>query len=166
MTGRVQIITLASVPAPVATGAAIATKMVFHQTAITWGMACLTGMLALIGVFAVSPEAQKTLRLWIRYRAEHRTAAATSYQIRRWTRAATCGRRWTKAGANDIRQAAAEFSKAQVVSLQEVMLISRIDQHAAGQYLNDGDQSSSSDGNDIETRAPLEVVRQQANSTE
>jgi hypothetical protein len=140
--------------------------MVFHHTAITWGMACLAGLLALVGVFAVSPEAQKTLRLWIRYRAEHRIAAATSYQIRRWTRAATCGRRWTKAGASDIRQAAAEFGKAQVVNLHEVMLISRIDPRTAGQYLNDGSHSSSNDGNDIETRAPLEIVRHQANPAE
>jgi hypothetical protein len=165
MTGRVQIITLASAPAPVATGAAIATRMVFHQTAITWGIACLTGLLTLIGVFAVSPEAQKTLRLWIRYRAEHRIAAATSFQIRRWTRAATSGRRLTKAGDSDIRRMAAEFSKPQV-SLHEVMLLSRIDQPAAGQYLNDGGHSSFSGGKDTEARAPLEIVRNQTNSIE
>jgi len=158
--------TLASVPATVATGAAIATRMILHQTAITEGVAGLSGLLALIAVFAVSPETQKTLRLWIRYRAEHRIAAATSYQIRRRTRAATCGRRWTKEGANDIRQAAAEFSLPQV-SLHEVMLISRIDRPvAAGQQLNDCGHSSSSSGKNPDMRAPLEIVRHQTPTIE
>jgi hypothetical protein len=166
MTSRVQLVTLASVPATVATGAAIATRTIFHQTAITEGIAALAGLLALVAVFAVSPETQKTLRMWIRYRAEHRIAAATSYQIRHWTRAAICGRRWTKAGANDIRQAAAEFSKPQV-GLHEVMLISRIDRHTvAGQQQNDCEPSSSSGGNDTDARAPLEIVRNQAPSIE
>jgi hypothetical protein len=104
--------------------------------------------------------------MWIQYRAEHRIAAATSYQIRRWTRAATCGRRWTKAGAYDIRQMAAEFSKPQV-SLHDVMLISRIDRPAAaGQQLNDCGHSSSRSDKDTDARAPLEIVRNQAPSME
>jgi hypothetical protein len=165
MTGRVQLMTLASVPATVATGAAITTWMIFRQTAMTEGVAGLSGLLALIAVFAVSPETQKTLRLWIRYRAEHRIAAAKSYQIRRRTRAATCGRRWTKAGANDVRQAAAEFSEPQV-SLHEVMLISRIDRPAAAEQLNDCGHSSSRSGKDTDTHALLEIVRPQTPTIE
>lgn len=166
MTGRVQLMTLPSVPATVATGAAIATRMTFHQTAVTWGVAGLTGLLALIAVFAVSPEVQKTLRLWIRHRAEHQIAAATSYEIRRRSRAATCGRRWTKEGANDVRRAAVGFTKSEV-SLREVMLISRIDRlGAAGQQPDNGGHSSPNDGKDAETRAPLEIVRHQSHTTE
>jgi|ERR1035437_883575 hypothetical protein len=166
MTGRVQLVTLASVPATVTTGATIATRMIFHQTAITWGTGGLAGLLALIAVFAVAPETQETLRTWIRFRAEHRIAAITSYQLRRWTRAATRGRHWTKAGANDIRQAAAELSKS-LVSLHDVMLISRMDRpDEAGRQLNDAGRSSSNGGKDMEARVPLEIVRHQAHTEE
>jgi len=160
MADRVQLFALPSVPGTVATSAGIITRMTFHSTATAWEIAGLAGLLALIAVFAVSSESQKTLRLWIRHRAEHRIAAATSFEIRRRARTATCGRRWTKASARDIRQAAATL-RASKAGLPEVMMITRLDRlEAPGRDLKDEGKSSSVRSNANETHAPLEIVQE------
>ncbi len=135
--------------------------MISHETAVAWGIACLVGLLTLLGVFAVSAEAQKTVRLWIRHRAEHRLAAAMSFETRRRVQAATCGRRWTKSSAGEIRKAAAAYDQIGI-SLPEIMRITRGETSAATALeLSNGNHNRSQvPGADGAARGPLGVVPQ------
>jgi hypothetical protein len=159
MANRIQLFALPSVPGTVATGAWLTARLTLHDTAAACVIAALAGLLALIGVFVVSPETQKTLRLWIRHRAEHRIAAATSFEIRRRAWAATRGRAWTRASANEIRQAGAKFNVSKV-TLSEVMLITRMGQlEKAGITRKAENGPSSREINDDVARVPLEIVQ-------
>jgi hypothetical protein len=159
MADRLQRVALPSVPATAATSAGIAAKLVLHDTAAAWAIASLAGLLTLIAIFAASSECQKTLRVWIRHRAEHRIAGAKSFEIRRRARVATSGPRWSKAGAREVRQAAASF-RGSAVDLSDVMLITRIDRLGAPrQRLQDG-YSRPHPGEDNGIRVPLEVVQE------
>lgn len=123
------LLTLPSVPATVAASTGVAFRLTFHEADLAIGMAALTGTFALFSVLLVSPEAQRTIRMWIRHRAEHRLAAAEAFEIRRRIRAATCGRRWSAASAVKIRQGA-EACKRPNISLPKVMQITRTDSFA------------------------------------
>jgi len=70
------------------------------------------------------PAHSRTIRKWIRHRAETRIAAADAYRIRRQIRAATCGLRWTTADAARIRDTAAALNPDHS-SLAEIMRITR-----------------------------------------
>jgi hypothetical protein len=129
--GRVGVLALPSVPATAATGAGIAVRITFHDPALAWAIAGLAGLLTLLGIFVVSAEAQETIRVWIRHRAEHRLAAAEAFEIRRRIRAATCGKRWTARSAAKIRQDAAACERPSI-SLEEIMRITRPDRTAVG----------------------------------
>lgn len=119
-------VALTSIPASVATCAGIAFRLTFHDPGLAVGMATLVGTLALISVLLGSSEAQRTVRVWIRHRAEHRLAAADAFEVRRRIRTATCGRRWTEASAAKIRQDAAACERPSI-SLPEIMRITRLD---------------------------------------
>ena len=156
---RLGALPLRSVPATAAASTGTAVRLILHEPALAWGMAGLVGLLALLGVFAVSAEAQATMRLWIRHRAEHRLAAVESFEIRRRIRAATSGRRWTQASATKIRQDAAECERP-TTSLTEVMRITRSNNPAAVE-LESGicDQRALPlSGGDAVEWGPLEVV--------
>jgi hypothetical protein len=161
MAGRMGGPALPAVPATLASSAGIAVKMIFHETAAAWGMACLVGLLTLLAVFVVSAEAQKTVRLWIRHRAEHRLAAAKSFEIRRQIQAATCGRRWTKSSADKVRKAAEAYDQIST-SLPEIMRITRGQTLAPTvRELGNGNHNGSQvAGGDGATRGRLEVVLQ------
>jgi len=166
MASRMQLLTLPSVPATAATASGIVARITLHDTAAAGAIAGLAGLLALIAVFAVSPESQKTVRLWIRHRAEHTIARAESFEIRRNARAATCGRSWTRDGAREIREAAAS-SERPVVSLPDVMRITRLNHlDAAEQRSQNGGAPDSDIGENGNVRAPLEVVQDRAATPE
>jgi uncharacterized membrane protein YcjF (UPF0283 family) len=129
-----------------------------HSVAAGWGVAGLTALLALAGVFAVAPESQQTLRLWIRYRAQHRMAAAISFSIRRQVRSVTCRSHGTKVGASDVTRAVAKvsWSTTELANLINITRIDEIDQAAAE------DSSVSVAASKIlvdEVRPPLEIVQ-------
>lgn len=102
----------------------MAIRIIFHDSAFALGIAGLAGVLALLGVVAVSAPTQETIRLWIRHRAEHKLAAAERFAIMRRIRAGTGGRRWTKGSAAAIRSSAAAYTSP-VASLPEIMRITR-----------------------------------------
>lgn len=158
--GRMTGLALPTVPATAATSAGIAVKMIFHETSAAWGMASLVGLLALLGVFAVSPEAQETLRLWISHRAEHRLAAAASFEIRRRIKAATCGKRWTRSSADDIRKAAATYNRTSI-NLPEIMRIIRGETPAGAkpELITAHQHGSHTAGDDV-ARGRLGIVQQ------
>ncbi|HEY3879337.1 MAG TPA: hypothetical protein VGM12_12135 [Trebonia sp.] len=83
-------------------------------------MGALVGFLTLLA----SAEAQRTIRTWIRHRAETRIAAAEAYRIRRQVRAATAGPRMTTTAAAQVRNAAAALNPDRP-NLAEIMLITR-----------------------------------------
>jgi hypothetical protein len=137
----------------------MAFKMLFHDTQVALGMAGVVGTLALLGVCAVSSEAQKTLRLWIKHRAELMVARTERFKIRRLIKAAICGERWTKSGADEIRKAAAAYQRTDI-SLTEIMRITRGEQTIdASEEDNSFRHGSPAAGDDV-TRGPLAIVPQ------
>jgi hypothetical protein len=107
-------------PAATATSTWLAGRFLGHDPASALKLAGLAGLLTLLA----SAEAQRTIRTWIRHRAETRIAAAEAYRIRRQTRAATCGPRWRTADAARIRETAATLNPDHP-SLAEIMRITR-----------------------------------------
>jgi hypothetical protein len=107
-------------PAATATSSWLAGRLLGHDAALALGLAGLVGLITLLA----SAEAQRTIRTWIRHRAETRIAAADAYRIRRQIRAATCGLRWTTANAARIRDTAAALNPDHP-SLAEIMRITR-----------------------------------------
>jgi hypothetical protein len=157
-----KVLALPSLPATAATGSGIAARVTLHDTTTALLIAGLAGLLALIAVFAVSPECQKTLRLWIRHRAEHRIAGAKSFEIRRRARAATCGRRWTKDGAKEIREATVSSGSA-AVDLSDVMRITRLYQRGTAEWRSQDGCVPASDASDNgSTHGSLEVLQGRA----
>ena len=102
----------------------LAVRFLGHDPAAAVLLAAMSGLLALVIALLASPEVQKTARTWIRHRAEVRIAAAEAFDIRRRSRARTCGRRWSRAGAEQIRKAAAAPDQSRA-SLAEIMRITR-----------------------------------------
>jgi len=102
----------------------VAFKVVFHDSVLAFGLAALAGVLTLLAVVAVSTPAQETIRLWIRYRAEHKLAAAERFAVRHRLRAGTYGRRWTRGSAAQIRNSAAAYRSSDT-NLPEIMRITR-----------------------------------------
>ncbi len=107
-------------PAATATSSWLAVRILGHEPALALGAAGLAGLLTLLA----SAEVQRTIRTWIRHRAETRIAGAEAYRIRRQVRAATCGPRWTAADAALIRETAGAADPGQP-SLAEIMSITR-----------------------------------------
>jgi hypothetical protein len=101
----------------------IVTKLAFHDTVLALGLACVAGVLALVAVALVSPEAQKTVRLLIRYRAEHKLASAEAFEIKQRIVAATCGKRWRRGEADQIRLTASIYPR--TVLITQIMKINR-----------------------------------------
>ncbi len=87
-------------------------------------MAGLGGLLALLAVFAVSAEAQQTIRWWIAHRPEGKVASAEAFETKRRVRTATCGKRWIAASAAEIRKAAVAYTRPS--NLPEIMRITRL----------------------------------------
>ena len=121
MSGRPGILR-GCLPAATATSSWLAARFLTHDAALALGLAGLAGLLTVLA----SAEAQRTIRTWIRHRAETRIAAAEAYRIRRQIRAATCGPRWTTAEAARIRDAAAALNS-ESLGLAEIMRITRDD---------------------------------------
>lgn len=117
-------LSLAGVPATTTISGWIAIRLIFHDSAIAWAIASLAGLFSFAAVVIASTEVQRTIRLWIYFRAEHRLSAAEAFVVRRQISRATCGRRWTSAGAADIRQAAAVYGRSS--GLPEIMRLTRL----------------------------------------
>lgn len=115
---------LSSIPPTSAIGTAVAFRAVFREPLLAFGAGGLVCLFATLGIVLVSPDVQRTIRVWIRHHPEHRIAAAKSYEIRRLARAATCGRRWTAKSAAKIRQDAAAYKRSET-SLSKIMSITR-----------------------------------------
>ena len=119
------LLALSSIPATSAASTATIFKVIFLRApALAFGMAGIAGLFSMLGIVLVSSEVQETIRVWIRHRPEKQIAAAESFEIRRRTRAATCGRRWTATRAAKLRQDAAAY-KRPGTSLSEIMMITR-----------------------------------------
>jgi hypothetical protein len=117
-------LSLAGVPATTTISGWIAIRLIFHDSAIAWAIASLAGLFSFAAAVIASTEVQRTIRLWIYFRAEHRLSAAEAFLVRRQMSRATCGRRWTSAGAADIRQAAAAYGRSS--GLPEIMRLTRL----------------------------------------
>src|SRR5690242_11628850 len=89
---------LPSVPAVLPVSTQVVVRHMLHQSGWPWEVTALACVTSLLVALAISPEFQRTLRLWILHRPEHRLAAAESFAIRRRIRAATAGRRWSQTG--------------------------------------------------------------------
>ena len=111
-------------PAATATSSWLTGRLLGHDASLSLGLAGLIGLLTLLA----SPEVQRTIRTWIRHRAESRIAAAEAYRIRHQIRAATCGPRWTAAEATQIRSTAATLDSHHS-DLTEIMRITRQGPH-------------------------------------
>jgi len=117
---RIRGILCGCLPAATATSSWFTGRLLGHDASLSLGLAGLVGLLTLLA----SAEVQRTIRTWIRHRAESRVAAAEAYRIRRQIRAATCGRRWTTVDAARIRDTATTLNPHDP-SLAEVMRITR-----------------------------------------
>jgi hypothetical protein len=99
-------------------------KFISRDSGTSWKMMIFVGLLTAVVVFMASAEMQKTVRTWIRHRSEHRLASAKGYEIRRRSRSATTGPRWTQISAAKIRKDAVDYGQDNT-SLAEIMRITR-----------------------------------------
>lgn len=146
-------LSLSGIPATATISGWIALRLIFHDSAIAWAIAGPVGLLSLAAIVVASAEAQKTIRLWIRYRAEHRISAAEAFAVRRQISRATCGRHWTSAGASDIRNAAAAYGRPS--GRPEIMRITRLGSSAEEPYGPDGTDPALRSAADGSGRAQL-----------